>query len=100
MNLPNGATNLLKLESAMSIMKAAAQPQRVTIINLLMENGALTVQDMMKLMKQQNTELLDRHLEVLMKIRFLECQQQNNALSYQIVPSKIGAIQLFMSTLD
>jgi hypothetical protein len=51
-------------------------------------------------MKQQNTELLDRHLEVLMKIRFLECQQQNNALSYQIVPSKIGAIQLFMSTLD
>ncbi len=83
----------------MSVMRAAAQPTRVKIINMLLERDQMTHEEIMRELRQQHAELLDKHLEVLTNIRFLTASRQNNSVSYQLQHSKIGAIQQFMSAI-
>ena len=100
MNSPNGAKNLFLLEKAMLVMKAAAQPLRVKIINMLMERDQMSREEIMTALKQQQPELLEKHLEVLITIKFLHANRQSDAVLYTLERSKIGAIQSFMSSMS
>ncbi|XOV93965.1 MAG: ArsR/SmtB family transcription factor [Bacteroidota bacterium] len=76
--------NIEKLEKASFILKALAHPTRIEIVNILKEQGTLTVSEICYALDNMDQSLVSHHLSNMKSKGILECKRKGRHIFYSL----------------
>jgi DNA-binding transcriptional ArsR family regulator len=89
-----------KVEEALLLLRAIAQPTRVKILNALLKENEITFSQMRDLFPHINKDVLQRQLNLLFAANLIEKEILDKEMTYRIHAERIEHILLLIGDFE